>query len=1127
MAQVAMSSLPMGGEESSDSRMVVTFLMSALESMCKELAKSKAEVACIAMYETDVFVVGTEKGCAFVNARTDFQKDFAKYCVAEGLQETKPPCPENGMQVDSGETEILRKAVEDHFCLCYGKALGTTAMVPVPYEKMLRDQSAVVVQGLPEGVAFKHPENYDLATLKWILENKARISFITNRLLLDPADQLGTHVMVTDAERAAVLPGESCGPIKVKTEPTEESGISLKAAAVSVKKELEDPNYYQYNLQGSHHSSSSNEVIEMELPMEDSPQPVPSETSKDTEAKVKIEGSTNSSSITNSAAGVEDLNIVQVAVPDNEKERLSSAEKIKQLREQVNELFSRKFGEAIGVDFPVKVPYRKITFNPGCVVVDGMPAGVAFKAPGYLEISSMRRILDAAEFIKFTVMRPLPGVELSNGALCGQSTATLVVTIVKTLCRLVNGVTLATLPYLRAPGLPTLLNQKKCQELVAVSPCSLVAMATGVGKRKIDQEGRVFQEKWERAYFFVEVQNIPTCLICKQSMSVSKEYNLRRHYQTNHSKHFDQYTEKMRDEKLHELKKGLTEYLLGSTEIVCPEQKQVFANVSPAENAVVQPVEDVAGNLWEKLREKIQSFVAYSIAIDEITDTNNTTQLAIFIRGVDENFDVSEELLDTVPMTGTKSGNEIFLRVEKSLKKFNIDWSKLVSVASTGTPAMINVNDGLVTKLKSKVAMSCKGSSLKSVCCIIHQESLCARKLKMDHVMDVVVNSVNWICSRGLNHREFTTLLYELDNQYGSLLYHTEIKWLSRGLVLKRFFESLKEIESFMLSKGKPVPQLSSKDWIKDLAFLVDMTMHLNTLNISLQGHSQIVTQMYDLIRAFVAKLCLWETHLARNNLAHFPTLKSVSRDESDGLNYIPKIAGLKTEFQRRLSDFKLYESELTLFSSPFSMKIDSVHEELQMEIIDLQCNTVLKTKYDKVGIPEFYKYLWSSYPKYKHHCAKILSMFGSTYICEQLFSIMKLSKTKYHSQLKDSQWDSVLHIATYNLLLCTHKLTNPLWRPAASPCPPSVVLFRRGPEFRQTVSVQRGPAGGGGGSSSLHLALCKPVLDQDQGKVQPAAARTSCAFLQQSSKPLVLILQTPPKAEPLYITATFTEGGG
>ncbi|XP_010617352.1 general transcription factor II-I repeat domain-containing protein 2B isoform X1 [Fukomys damarensis] len=945
MAQVAVPTLPLDDAES-ESRMVVTFLVSALESMCKELAKSKAEVACIAVYEADVFVVGTERGRAFVSARADLQKDFAKYCAAEGLGEEKPPRPASRVQVGSGEVETLRKAVEDHFGLCYGRALGTATAVPVPYEQMLRDPAAVVVRGLPEGAALQHPENYDLPTLKRVLEHKAGISFVINRPFLGAESQPGGHGPVTDAERSMLSPKASCVPISVKTEPLEDAGISLKAEAVTVKKEAEDPNYYHCAMPGSHLSSTSSELIETESPMEESSQPVSSEASEDPEGDVKIEGNPDPCGVTASASGVEELNIVQVAVPDNEKEKLSSIEKIKQLREQVNDLFSRKFGEAIGVDFPVKVPYRKITFNPGCVVIDGMPPGVVFKAPGYLEISSMRRILDAAEFIKFTVIRPLPGLELSN-----------------------------------------------------------------VGKRKIDQEGRVFQEKWERAYFFVEVQNIPTCLICKQSMSVSKEYNLRRHYQTNHSKHYDHYTEQTRDAKLEELKSGLHRYLLGSSDAVCTEPRLLGA--SPPENVVVQPVEDAAGNPWEKLREKIKSFVAYSIAIDEIVDINNTSQLAIFIRGVDENFDTSEELLDTVPMTGLRSANEIFARVEKSLKKFNIDWSKLVSVASTGTPAMVDANNGLVTKLKSKVAASCRGSNLKSVCCIIHPESLCAQRLKMDHVMDVVVSSVNWICSRGLNRGEFTTLLYELDSQYGSLLYHTGVKWLSRGLVLKRFFESLEEIDNFLSSRGKPVPQLSSRDWIRDLAFLVDVTTHLNTLSVSLQGHSQIVTQMYDLIRAFVAKLCLWETHLARNNLAHFPTLQSVSRHESDGLNYIPRLVELKSEFQRRLSDFKLYEAELTLFSSPFATKIDSVREELQMEVIDLQCNTVLRAKYDKVGVPEFYKYLWSSYPRYRRHCAQILSMFGSTYICEQLFSILKLSKTKASSQLQAPQWDSVLHMAT------------------------------------------------------------------------------------------------------------------
>uniref|UniRef100_A0A8V1ANH1 Ral transcription factor IIi n=1 Tax=Gallus gallus TaxID=9031 RepID=A0A8V1ANH1_CHICK len=83
MAQATVAATSVPDEDPSESRMVVTFLVSALESMCKELAKSKAEVACIAVYETDVFVVGTERGRAFVDSRKDFQKDFVKYCKSQ------------------------------------------------------------------------------------------------------------------------------------------------------------------------------------------------------------------------------------------------------------------------------------------------------------------------------------------------------------------------------------------------------------------------------------------------------------------------------------------------------------------------------------------------------------------------------------------------------------------------------------------------------------------------------------------------------------------------------------------------------------------------------------------------------------------------------------------------------------------------------------------------------------------------------------------------------------------------------------------------------------------------------------------------------------------------------------
>ncbi|NXP19450.1 GTF2I factor, partial [Scytalopus superciliaris] len=123
---------------------------------------------------------------------------------------------------------------------------------------------------------------------------------------------------------------------------------------------------------------------------------------------------TTANTVVNETAGAEDHDIIQVTVPDDESERLSKVEKARHLREQVNDLFSQKFGEATGTNFPVKVPYRKITTNPGCVVVEGLPPGVAFKAPSYLEISSMKKILESAELIKFTVVRPFPGLVINK-----------------------------------------------------------------------------------------------------------------------------------------------------------------------------------------------------------------------------------------------------------------------------------------------------------------------------------------------------------------------------------------------------------------------------------------------------------------------------------------------------------------------------------------------------------------------------------------------------------------------------------------------------------------------------------------------------------------------------------------
>ncbi len=103
--------------------------------------------------------------------------------------------------------------------------------------------------------------------------------------------------------------------------------------------------------------------------------------------------------------------------------------------------------------------------------------------------------------------------------------------------------------------------------------------------------------------------------------------------------------------------------------------------------------------------------------------------------------------------------------------------------------------------------------------------------------MKVVVSCINFIRANGLKHQQFQAFLTELDSAHGDVLYRTEVWWLSRGRALRRFYELLPEINAFVLTKGKTVPErLIDAEWKWDLAFLTDVTEMLNGLNLHLQG---------------------------------------------------------------------------------------------------------------------------------------------------------------------------------------------------------------------------------------------------------------------------------------------------
>ena len=119
--------------------------------------------------------------------------------------------------------------------------------------------------------------------------------------------------------------------------------------------------------------------------------------------------------------------------------------------------------------------------------------------------------------------------------------------------------------------------------------------------------------------------------------------------------------------------------------------------------------------------------------------------------------------------------------------------------------------------------------------------------------MDVVVKCVNEIRAKGLKHRQFQSFLLEMNTQYKDFVYHSQVRWLSRGKVLQGFLSLLEEIKIFLQEKSPTLNTKSGADvltllrdntWLVDLSFLINITQHMNNLGIRMQGRNQLLSEL-------------------------------------------------------------------------------------------------------------------------------------------------------------------------------------------------------------------------------------------------------------------------------------------
>ena len=97
-----------------------------------------------------------------------------------------------------------------------------------------------------------------------------------------------------------------------------------------------------------------------------------------------------------------------------------------------------------------------------------------------------------------------------------------------------------------------------------------------------------------------------------------------------------------------------------------------------------------------------------------------------------------------------------------------------------------------------------------------------------------------------------------MDNQYDTLLYQTDVRWISRERVVTQVFELLYVIKLFLKEKQSDLAaHFSDTTWLARLCYLADIFTELNKENLKFRGRNATKLDARQSVGAFLGKLKL------------------------------------------------------------------------------------------------------------------------------------------------------------------------------------------------------------------------------------------------------------------------------
>lgn len=439
------------------------------------------------------------------------------------------------------------------------------------------------------------------------------------------------------------------------------------------------------------------------------------------------------------------------------------------------------------------------------------------------------------------------------------------------------------------------------------------------------------------------------------------------------------------------------------TALIGEKEAAKLKTIPLSNDTVHRRICDMSNDVEHQLTERLSSD-CFALQLDESTDVANRAILLVYVRYVWNN-DFEEHFLFSADLPTSTTAVEIFAAMDAYLNSVGLCWSNCVGVTTDGAASMTGRHSGVVKRILDVAAPNATWNH-----CFLHREALAAKDMvpEIHETLREVVKVVNYIKHSAKNARCFQAFCQEMGSGHEQLLYHAEVRWLSRGKVLSRVYELRNELAAFLAEKKSELAEHFNDDlWIARLSYLADIFDHLNTLNVSLQGKGHNRFEQMDKINAFKKKLSLWSKHVTSDRLDMLPNVchevKNLMDTDRSELKSV-----MRSHLEKLQTGFSDYfpEEENALahvwIRDPFGTDVETVtmSSEEESQLVDLSCDHGLQKKFLESSLPQFWCSVVHEYPALGHHAIRVLLPFSTTYLCEAGFSALTQLKNKNRNKL-------------------------------------------------------------------------------------------------------------------------------